>query len=94
MEHFGGSLGSTSAGIVRFVLRECVVLVATGLTLGLAGAVAMRRLIATQLYDVHPLEPLVMAGVTLLLGITALAACVVPARRASRVDPMVVLHEE
>lgn len=88
------ALGSTSAGIVRFVLRECVVLVATGLTLGLAGAVAMRRLIATQLYDVHPLEPLVMGGVTLLLGITALAACVVPARRASRVDPMVVLHEE
>ncbi len=88
------ALGSTSAGIVRFVLRECLVLVATGLTLGLAGAVAMRRLIATQLYDVHPLDPLVMGGVTLLLGITALAACVVPARRASRVDPMVVLHEE
>jgi putative ABC transport system permease protein len=48
----------------------------------------------SQLYDVHPLDPLVMGGVTLLLGITALAACVVPARRASRVDPMVVLHEE
>jgi putative ABC transport system permease protein len=88
------ALGSTSAGIVRFVLRECLVLVAIGLALGLAGAVAMRRLIATQLYDVHPLDPLVIGGVTLLLGITALAACVVPARRASRVDPMVVLHEE
>jgi putative ABC transport system permease protein len=88
------ALGSTSAGIVRFVLRECLMLVTIGLALGLVGAIAMRRLIASQLYDVHSLDPLVIGGVTLLLGITALAACVVPARRASRVDPIAVLHEE
>jgi putative ABC transport system permease protein len=88
------ALGSTSAGIVGFVLRECLMLVAVGLALGLVGAIAMRRLIASQLYDVHPLDPLVIGGVSLLLGTTALAACVVPSRRASRVDPMVVLHEE
>ncbi len=88
------ALGSTSAGIVRFVLRECLVLVAIGLSLGLAGAVAMRRLIATQLYDVYPLDPLVVGGVTLLLGIVALAACVVPACRAMRTDPIVALRYE
>ncbi len=88
------ALGSTPAGIVRFVLRECLVLVAVGLSLGLAGAVAIRKLIATQLYDVYPLDPLVVGGVTLLLGIVALAACIVPARRAMRTDPMVALREE
>jgi predicted permease len=88
------ALGSTSAGIVRFVLRECLVLVTVGLSFGLAGAVAMRRLIATQLYDVYPLDPLVVGGVTLILGIVALAACVVPARRAMRTDPIVALRYE
>ena len=88
------ALGSTSAGIVSFVLRECLLLAALGLAIGLAGSVAMRKLIATQLYDVYPLDPVVMGGVALVLGITALAACVVPARRAMRTDPMVALREE
>jgi ABC-type antimicrobial peptide transport system permease subunit len=88
------ALGSTPAGIVRFVLRECLVLAAIGLAIGLAGAVAMRKLIATQLYDVYPLDPVVMGGVALVLGIMALAACIVPARRALRTDPMVALREE
>ena len=88
------ALGSTSAGIVNFVLRECLLLAALGLAIGLAGSVAMRKLIATQLYDVYPLDPVVMGGVALVLGITALAACVVPARRAMRTDPMVALREE
>jgi ABC-type lipoprotein release transport system permease subunit len=68
--------------------------VTVGLSFGLAGAVAMRRLIATQLYDVYPLDPLVVGGVTLILGIVALAACVVPARRAMRTDPIVALRYE
>jgi putative ABC transport system permease protein len=88
------ALGSTSAGIVGFVIRECLMLVAVGLALGLVGAIAMRRVIASQLYDVHPLDPLVIGGVSLLLATTALAASVLPSLRASRVDPMVVLHEE
>jgi putative ABC transport system permease protein len=88
------ALGGTSAAIMRFVLPQCLVLVATGLTLGLVGVIVMRTLIAAHLYDLHPFDPRVIGGVALLLGITALAACAVPMRRAANVDPMVALRPE
>ncbi len=88
------ALGSTGAGVVRLVLRECLVLVAIGLAAGFAGAAALQKAVATQIYGVRPLDPLVIGGVTVLLGTIALAACAAPARRATRVDPMEVLHYE
>jgi len=88
------ALGSTGAGVVRLVLREGLVLVAIGLAAGLAGAVALQKAVASQIYGVRPLDPLVIGGVTVLLGTIALAACALPARRATRVDPVEVLKEE
>ncbi len=88
------ALGSTGAGVVRLVLREGLVLVAIGLAAGFAGAAALQKAVANQIYGVRPLDPLVIGGVTVLLGTIALAACAVPARRAARVDPVAVLKEE
>ena len=88
------ALGSTGAGVVRLVLREGLVLVAIGLAAGFAGAAALQKAVATQIYGVRPFDPLVIGGVTVLLGTIALAACALPARRATRVDPVEVLKEE
>jgi predicted permease len=87
------ALGSTEYGVVKLVLREGLVLVGAGLVLGIAGAVALSRVVASEIYGVKPLDPVLMATVTAMLGAVALAACVVPARRALGVDPIVVLSE-
>jgi ABC-type antimicrobial peptide transport system permease subunit len=86
------ALGSTRAGILHLVLREGFKLVAIGLVLGIAGAASLQRALASEIYGVQPYDPLVIAGVMVLLGSIALAACAVPARRAMRVDPIVVLR--
>jgi predicted permease len=87
------ALGSTSGGIVRLVFREGLLLVGIGLVLGIAAAVGLSRALASELYGVSALDPAVLAGVVALLASAALVACVVPARRAARVDPVVVLNE-
>lgn len=88
------ALGSTRSGILRLVLREGFTLVAIGLVLGLTGALLLQKAVASEIYGVHPLDPLVLASVMALLAIVALAACAVPARRAMCVDPMVALRYE
>jgi predicted permease len=88
------ALGSTGAGVVRLVLRQGMVLFAIGLVAGFAGAAGLQKAIANQTYGVRPLDPLVISGVTVLLGMIALAACALPAWRAVRVDPVAVLKEE
>ena len=88
------ALGSTRAGILHLVLQEGFKLVAIGLVLGIAGAASLERALASEIYGVQPYDPLVIAGVMALLGSIALAACAVPARRAMRVDPIVVLRSE
>lgn len=88
------ALGSTDSGIVKLVLRELLLLVGTGLVLGMTGAVALQRLIENEIYGVRPLEPFVLASVVGLLGLIALAASLFPARRATRVDPIEVLKSE
>jgi putative ABC transport system permease protein len=60
---------------------------------GLAGAIAVGRAMQSQLYGVGSADPLVLGGVTVALLVVALIACVVPARRASRIDPVVALAE-
>jgi len=88
------ALGSTRARVVRLVLKEGLVIVTLGLAAGVAGAAGLHRAVASQIYGVRPLDPLVIGGVTVLLGAIALAACALPTRRAARVDPIVELKEE
>jgi ABC-type antimicrobial peptide transport system permease subunit len=75
-------------------LREGFQLVALGLALGVVGAIFLQKAVASEIYGVRPLDPLVLTSVMALLAIVALAACAVPARRAMRVDPMVALRSE
>ena len=88
------ALGSSRAAILWLVLREAFELVLIGLVLGVVGAASLQKLVATEIYGVRPLDPVVLASVMTLLAIVALAACAVPARRAMRVDPIVALRSE
>jgi putative ABC transport system permease protein len=88
------ALGSSRAAILRLVLQEGFQLVVIGLILGVVGAVFLQKFVATEVYGVRPLDPLILASVMALLAIVALAACAVPARRALRVDPIVALRSE
>ena len=88
------ALGSTRSGVLKLVLREGFQLVALGRVLGMIGAASLQKAVASEIYGLRPLDPLVLASVMALLAIVALAACAVPARRAMRVDPMVALRYE
>jgi putative ABC transport system permease protein len=85
------ALGGDTRSILQLVLREGVVLVGIGLLGGLIGAVALRSVIASQLYGVGALDPMVILAVTAVLGVAALVACVGPARKAAKVNPVVAL---
>jgi predicted permease len=88
------ALGSDTGRILGLVLREGVWLVAVGLALGLAGALALRGAIASQLYGVSALDPQVILTVTGLLLVASLAACLAPARKAARVNPVTALSSQ
>ncbi len=88
------ALGSDAGRVIGLVLREGLVLVAVGLVAGLAGAVALRQAISSQLYNVGALDPVVILAVTSVLAVTSLAACFGPARRAAKVSPVVALSEQ
>lgn len=87
------ALGSEPRRIFTLVLREGAIMVAVGFAIGLAGAVAVRGLMQAQLFGVGALDPIVLASVTIMLAAVALIACAVPARRASRVDPLIALSD-
>jgi putative ABC transport system permease protein len=87
------ALGSEPRRIFTLVLREGAVMVAIGFSIGLVGAVAIRRAMRAQLFGIGPLDPIVLGSVALTLAIVALVACAVPARRASRVDPLTALAD-
>jgi predicted permease len=88
------SLGSDAAAILRLIFSEGVRLVLIGLGAGVAGTLALRQAIASQLYGVTALDPVVLASVSGVLVVAACLACFVPARRASRVDPVVALAKQ
>ncbi len=87
------ALGSSASGIRQMVLREGLLLVGGGFAIGLAGAVALRRSLQSQLFGISATDPAVVAAVALLLALVAVLACVLPARRATRIDPIVALAE-
>jgi putative ABC transport system permease protein len=87
------ALGSTAEEIFRLVLREGLVLVIIGFVVGAAGAFGLRRAIENQVYNVTPMDPLIIGSVAVVLGIVALTACALPARRATHVDPVIILNQ-
>ena len=78
----------------RLVLSEGALLVGTGLALGIAGTLAARRALAAQLYEIEAGDPVVAASVVAVLTLVALAACALPARRATQVDPVTALSSD
>jgi predicted permease len=87
------ALGASQAGIVRLVVLEGWHLAVAGLVLGLLGALAAGRLLEHLLYQVSPLDPVTLVGTATLLGAAATLASVLPAARASRVEPRVALED-
>ncbi len=88
------ALGATPREVLAMVLREGLGLTGIGLAIGVVGALAVARAIASLLYETSASDPLTLAGVALVLALTAVVACALPARRAMRVDPIVALRVE
>lgn len=88
------ALGAGAGRLVWQVTRQGLVLAATGAGIGVALALAVSRLLTNFLYGVSPFDPLTFAGVPLLLALVAVLACWLPARRATKVDPMTALRAE
>jgi putative ABC transport system permease protein len=88
------ALGADRGRVLAMVLRDAVWPVSIGLALGIPAAIGAGQLIASQLFNVRPWDPQILAGAMLLLGLAALVAGIIPARRATKVDPMVALRHE
>src|SRR5881409_206239 len=88
------ALGAQTRDVLRLVVNQGMKPVVIGLAIGIVSAFALGRLITSQLYDVSAHNPALLAGSTLLLATTALIACLLPARRATQVDPIQALRTE
>src|SRR5262249_14098882 len=85
------ALGANAAHVWRVVLRSAVAITAVGTAIGLLCAFGMSRVLANLLYGVSATDPLIFVLVSLLLAMVALAACFAPARRATKVDPVIII---
>ena len=88
------SLGASRRSVLGLVLRQGAVMSGIGVAVGLCASFVLTRFLRTQLYNVQPIDPPTLASVSLFIALVALAACLVPARRATKVDPMIVLRQD
>ena len=88
------ALGANAASVLRMVLAGGLAPAVAGLGLGLLGSLALSRTLSSFLYETNPLDPLIYAAVTFLLLAVTAVACLVPARRAARFDPMAALRHD
>lgn len=88
------ALGASAAGIVRLVLRQGMTITVTGIVLGIVGALGLARVTQSLLFGVSPTDPTTYLGVGSMILVVALLACLIPARRAMRVDPLVAIRNE
>jgi predicted permease len=88
------ALGASQGDVLRMVLKQGLALAGAGVVLGLAGAVAATRLLTSFLFEVKPGDPVTYLGVAVLLALVAMAASYLPARRATRIDPLAALRQE
>jgi putative ABC transport system permease protein len=88
------ALGAGRPDIMRLVIGEGARLAVAGIAAGAGAALMLTRLINSLLFGVSPSDPITLSGVALLLGLIAMLACHIPARRATRVDPNVALRYE
>jgi putative ABC transport system permease protein len=88
------ALGAGSGDVIKMVLRHAVLMVGIGVTLGLAGSFALTRVIKSALYNVTATDPATYAGISALLLLVAIVACLIPTRRAVAVHPTIALRYE
>jgi ABC-type antimicrobial peptide transport system permease subunit len=88
------ALGAQRGSILAMTIREGMKVTFVGAAIGLVGALLLTRLMAGLLYGVTARDPLTFVGVIAVMSLVSLAACVIPARRATRVDPLVALRYE
>jgi ABC-type antimicrobial peptide transport system permease subunit len=88
------ALGATGISVLRLVVGQGFKLAAIGIALGTAGAYALRQALASMLFEVSSLDPAVYLAVAVVLITVASAACLLPARRAAAIDPMIALRDE
>jgi len=88
------ALGAQKTDVLRLVVGHGAIVTAAGLATGLIAAFGLTRLMSTLLFNVTTTDPITFVAVSLLLSVVALGACLVPARRAAKVDPMVALRYE
>jgi putative ABC transport system permease protein len=87
------ALGAAEASVLRLILKQGMSLVVTGVLIGFAAALVVGHLVSRMLYGVSAADPVSVAGAAVVLLTVALLACYLPARRASRVDPLAALRE-